>query len=241
MPRYKTMFVKHISLAGLAMILSFPLVYADNTHGGDTFHAFDLEIGIGATDDGSNFSDWDFDGWIGSDENKLWLKSEGERSDSETEQAEFWAMYSRNITNFWDFQVGVRHDTQPRSLTYAVVGFDGLAPYFFETEAHLFVSEDGDISARLRQEKKLLFTPRLIAEPYFEIELHAQDVSELDIGAGFSSMELGIQTRHEITRSVAPYLEVKYERKLGETSSIARRNDEDSGALIGTLGLHLLF
>ena len=230
-----------MSFAGLAMILSLPLVYAEDTHGGDTFHAFDLEIGIGATDDGSNFSDWDFDGWIGSDENKLWLKSEGERSNSETEQAEFWAMYSRNIDKFWDLQVGIRHDTQPHSLTYAVVGFDGLAPYFFETEAHLFVSEDGDFSARLRQEKELLFTPILIAEPYFEIEFHAQDVSELDIGAGFSSIELGIQTLYEITRSVAPYLEIKYERKLGETSSIARRNNEDSGALIGTLGLSLLF
>ena len=224
----------------MAIALSYSFASADDTHGSGTFHAFDLEMGIGASDDGNDFADWDLDGWIGTDENKLWLRSEGERSDNETEAAEFWAMYSRNIARFWDLQIGIRHDAKPHALTHAVIGFDGLAPYFLETEAHLFVSEDGNISARLRQEKELLFTQRLIAGPYFEIALYAQDVPELDVGAGFSAVELGVQTRYEITRAFAPYLEIKYERKLGETSSIASDNNEDSSAFIGTLGIRFL-
>lgn len=230
-----------VALTTLAIAVLASSAYADEAHGGGIFHAFTLEMGMGANDDGNRIADWDFDGWIGTDTNKLWLKSEGERSDSETEQAEFWAMYSRNITEFWDMQIGIRHDTQPISLAHLVFGFEGLAPYFFETEAHLFISEDGDFSARIRQEKELLFTQKLIAEPYFEINLHAQDVEELDIGAGLSSGEFGVQTRYEITRAFAPYLEIKYERKFGETSSIAKSEDEDSGAIAATLGAKFLF
>ena len=130
-------------------------------HGHAIYHAFHLKTGVGSSDDAS-IADWDFNGWIGTDENKLWLKSEGERENGVTGQAEFWAMYSRNISTFWDAQIGVRHDTQPDSLTYAVIGFEGLAPYFFETEAHIFVSEDGDVSAQIRQENEFLITQKLI-------------------------------------------------------------------------------
>ncbi len=210
-------------------------------HGGQIFHAFRLEAGAGTTSDGAETVDWDFDGWIGTDENKLWLKSEGERTDSTTEQAELWALYSRNIATFWDIQAGIRYDVQPQSTAYLAIGFEGLAPYFFETEAHLFFSEDGDVSLRLRQENDLLITQRLITQPYLEANLFAQDVAELGIGAGIASAEIGIQTRYEFTRKFAPYLDIKYERKFGETSSIAKNNGEDNDALVGTIGLRTMF
>lgn len=235
------MLVKRIALAVAITVPLFSFVYADEMHGGSIYHALQLETGIGATDNGSNFADWDFDGWVGSDENKLWLKSEGERTNSETEQAEFWAMYSRNITNFWDFQIGIRYDAKPDSLTYAVGGFNGLAPYFLETQAHLFVSDDGDVSARIRQETELLFTQKLITEPYYEINIYAQDVAELDIGAGLADAELGIQTHYELSRTFAPYIDIKYERKFGETAAIAERHGEDRSAIIGSVGIRLLF
>lgn len=210
-------------------------------HGGQIFHAFRLEVGGGGTTDGAATADWDFDGWIGTDENKLWLKSEGERTDSTTEQAEFWALYSRNIAMFWDAQIGIRYDVQPQSTAYLALGFEGLAPYFFETEAHLFVSDEGDVSARLRQENEFLITQRLILEPYAEINLFAQDVEEQDVGAGFSSGEIGLQTRYEITRKFAPYVDVKYERKFGETSSIAKREDGDNDNFVAALGVRFMF
>ena len=64
---------------------------------------------------------------------------------------------------------------------------------------------------------------------------------ELEIGAGIASAEIGIQTRYEFTRKFAPYLDIKYERKFGETSSIAKNNGEDNDALIGTFGLRTMF
>ena len=209
-------------------------------HGNQIFHAFRLETEYGAGSEGSVAS-WGFDGWIGGDVNKLALKSEGERGESELEQAEFWALYSRNVATFWDLQAGIRHDTQPQSTTYFVFGTEGLAPYFFETEAHLFLSEDGDLSVRIGQENDFLITQRLILQPYAEIELSAQDIPEKHIGAGFTHGEIGLQTRYEITRKFAPYVDFRYERKFGETSSIAKDEGEDNDDFIAAVGLRLMF
>jgi copper resistance protein B len=209
-------------------------------HGGQIFHMFRLETGAG-TEDGDGTLDWDFDGRIGTDENKLWLKSEGERTDGTLEQAEFQALYSRNVATFWDVQVGVRHDVQPTSLTYLAVGVEGLAPYFFETEAHLFLSQDGDVSLRVRQENDFLVTQRLILQPYLEAEFYAGDVSERDVGAGPADAELGVQLRYEFTRKFAPYMDVKYERMFGETSSLAKKQGEDVDAVVATVGVRLMF
>ncbi|HEY8189056.1 MAG TPA: copper resistance protein B [Micavibrio sp.] len=208
-------------------------------HGGGIFHRFLLETDYGVGND--PIATWDFDGWIGGDDDKLWLKSEGENADGHLEQAELWAMYSRNISTFWDAQVGIRHDFKPKGINYLTLGFDGLAPYFFETEAHLFISDEGDVTARVREENDFLLTQKLILQPYAEINLSAQDVEEQDMGAGLTDGEIGLQTRYEITRKFAPYIDVRYERKFGETSSIAERNDEDNDDFIGSIGLRLMF
>ena len=85
---------------------------------------------------------------------------------------------------------------------------NGLAPYFFETEAHIFISEEGYVSANIRQENDLLLTQKLILQPYAEINLFAQDVPDRDIGAGISDGKIGLQTRYEITRKFAPYVDI---------------------------------
>jgi len=211
-----------------------------SSHGSSVFHMFRLETDYGGSKDGAVAS-WDLDGWMGGDDNKLWLKSEGERKDGSLESAEFWALYSRNIDTFWDFQAGLRHDAQPVSTTYAVLGFNGLAPYYFETEAHVFISDEGDVTARLREENDFLITQKLIIQPYIEANVSAQDVPEQDIGAGIVDGQIGLQTRYEFTRKCAPYVDVHYGRKFGETSSIATANGEDNDELVGAIGLRLMF
>ena len=219
--------------------------YADGGHAeghaGAVYHAFRVEAGAGSNDNGESVIDWDLDGWIGTDENKLRLETEGERSDTETEQAEFLALHSRTITKFWDMQIGIRHDMQPQSLTYGIFGFQGLAPYFLETKARLFVSEDDDVSFRLKQKRDFLFTQKLTADPYLEFNFYAQDVPEAGIGAGLSDVEAGVQLRYELTRDFAPYVDVRYERKFGETSSIARRNGEDNETWASAIGIRFQF
>jgi len=232
----------HIKMARVIVYLFilFPAI-AFAGEGTSIFHAFRSETDIGDSRDGALYK-WDFDGWIGGDVNKLWLKSEGKKLDGKTtEQAEFWAMYSRNIATFWDAQIGVRVDEQPSSIPYLAAGVEGLAPYFFETEIHFFVSEDKDVTARIRQENDLLITQRLITQPYFELNLSAQNVSEQEIGSGITSGEFGIQTRYEFSRKFAPYIDLTYERKFGSTSTIARKNNENRDDFIASVGLRLMF
>ena len=141
---------------------------------------------IGSNTDGDTIASWDVKGWVGTDEDKLHLKTEGEHKDGKLESAEIWALYSRNIATFWDAQAGIRYDFKPESTTYLTFGFNGLAPYWFETEAHLFISDKGDVSARLREENDFLILQKLILQPYAEVNLFAQDVSDQDVGAGLS-------------------------------------------------------
>lgn len=231
-----------VALSCVFLSVAPALAAEDHTsgHGGQIFHKFQLEADIGAGEHDS-VTRWDFDGWIGGDVNKLWLKSEGEVTDGDTEQAEFWALYSRNIDTFWDAQIGLRHDSAPSATSFLVAGFDGLAPYFFETEAHLLISDEGNVSARLHLENDFLITQRFILQPYFEANVYAQDVEDYEVGAGLSDGELGLQARYEITRNVAPYLDLRYERKFGETSSIARHHGEDNDDLIACIGVRLMF
>ena len=96
--------------------------------------------------DADDSNPWALDGqgWVGKDLQKLWFKAEVERSDGETEEAELQALYSQAIAPFWDVQVGLRQDFQPTpNRSWAVIGLQGLAPYFFEIDTALFIGESG--------------------------------------------------------------------------------------------------
>lgn len=224
---------------GMASLLLAAAVQAHD--GMPIFHALRLEMAAGENLDNEAVANWDLDGWVGGNNHKLWLKSEGEVVDHNTERSESWAMYSYNIATFWDAQAGIRYDDQPEPTSYFVAGFTGLAPYYFETEVHLFASEDGDVSVRLREENDFLLTQKLILQPYLELNVYAQDVKEVDVGSGLSDASLGLQLRYEITRKIAPYVEVSYERLFGDTADMADVKGEDPSGSTITAGIRLMF
>lgn len=191
--------------------------------------------------DGEGLVSWEGDAWIGGDVNKLWLKTEGEVHGGEAEKAELQALWSRNVATFWDVQAGVRHDFEPDQTSYLALGLQGLAPYHFETDVAGFLSEEGDVSFRLKQSFDVLLTQRLVLEPEVELNAFAQDVPEQDVGAGFSDVEAKLKLRYEITRKFAPYVEAAYERSLGETASIARAAGEEVDATSFRVGLRAWF
>lgn len=235
--------IKQLICSGLALGVS-AISFADEAHmaehGEAIFHKVKLEAAYGTTE-GQATKDWDLDAWMGDSVNRVWIKSLGHRVGHKTEQQDLWAMYSRNVSTFWDLQAGLKTDIGPNSLTSFVVGVDGLAPYFFETEAHLIVSEKGDLSARFKQRNDFLVTQRLIVQPYIEASVYAQSVRENNIGAGLSQADFGIQTRYEVTRKFAPYLDIRYGRKFGETASFAKKANEDVDNFVGLIGLRMFF
>lgn len=193
------------------------------------------------TGEGGVRTRWDAEGWIGGDYRKLWLRSEGELVDGDVDDAQLQLLYGRYLAPFWDWRVGLRHDFEPDSLDYAVLGIKGLAPYRFETETSLYLSEDGDLSLGLEAEYALLLTQRLIAEPYVDAELFAQDVPELGKGAGLSEIGVGLQVRYEIRRQFAPYVDIGYSRLLGETADFAKAAGADKDDFVVRAGLRLWY
>lgn len=193
--------------------------------------------------EGTDSTNWNAQGWFGGDYNRVWLKTDGASlSDGSVEEAEGQLLYSRLVAPFWDFQAGLRYDEKPKpSRSYAVLGVQGLAPYWFELEAAAFVSEKGDVSARLEAEYDLLLTQRLIVQPRFETNLVAQKVEELGIGQGFSDVELGLRLRYEIRREFAPYVGVSWARKLGDTADFARQAGEDADNFAVVAGVRVWF
>lgn len=185
---------------------------------------------------------WDVQAFYGGDLDRLVLKSEGEGVfGGGIEGAEVQALWSHAISPFFDLQSGVRFDFEPQSRGHAVIGIQGLAPYMIHLDAAAFLSETGDLSARVEAEYDQLITQRLILQPRIEFELAAQDIPERGIGAGLTSTELGLRLRYEITREFAPYVGVEWEQKLGRTRRIAITNGGDPSGLVFLLGLRSWF
>ncbi len=185
---------------------------------------------------------WDAQGWIGGDLNRFWWKTEGEGPTSdEPEQAEFQALYNRTISPFWGVQVGLRYDLEPHDTAHAVLGLQGLAPYWFETDMAMFISDEGDVSFRAEFEYDLLLTQRLILQPRLEINASANDVPERGLGSGINDTEAGLRLRYEILREFAPYIGVRWTRKYGETRAIARALGEPKSDTALVLGIRAWF
>ncbi len=171
----------------------------------------------------------DAEGWYGGDRNKFWWKAEGssQLSGRREGEGEIQALYSRLIAPFWDFQTGIRYDRtwgagSDRGRVFAVFGFEGLAPYWFELEPTLFVSEHGDISARLAATYDVLFTQKLILQPRFDLNAALQDAPKFGVGSGLNNVELGLRLRYEIRREFAPYVGVTWLRQTGQTADLSR-------------------
>jgi len=199
------------------------------------------------SNDGVDTLRWDIQGWRGTDYKKLWIKFEGDDEVSGSAgELELQALYSRSVTSFWEFQVGGRFDRAYDSGVssnrfLAVIGFQGLAPYWFELEPALFLSEDGDVSARITGTYDLLFSQRLILQPRFEANVAASEVREFGVGSGLNDIQLGFRLRYEFRREVAPYIGVSWQRQFGNTADLTRADGADVDNLAFVAGLRFWF
>lgn len=184
-------------------------------------------------------------GWLGGDYNRIWIKPEGTKIyDGPWEDVDVQLLYGRLIAPFWDLQAGVRYfqpssDDPPRAS--AVLGVQGLAPYWFDVEAAAFISDRGEVSARLELEYDLLLTQRLILQPRLETNLAIQKVKEMGIGQGVNDLELGVRLRYEIKREFAPYIGIAWTSKFGQAADFARAQGDDVRKLNFVVGVRFWF
>ena len=223
-------------------VAAFPDVAGHAVHD-RAFHAFvlfdELEWQFG---DGGAGASWDNKGWVGGDINRFWFRTEGEGEAGSLHAAQAHALYGRAIGRWWDLVVGIRQDVRPGSpQTWAAVGIQGLAPYWFEVEATAYVGAEGRTHARLETEYEVLLTNRLILQPVIEAEIYGRSDPERQIGAGLSTAEAGVRVRYEVRREFAPYVGVTWSRKFSGTADFARESGEEvSGARLA-LGTRVWF
>jgi copper resistance protein B len=200
-------------------------------HGGQRFSQIMFNIAEAQFRKGRDGFEWDGEGWYGGDINRLWIKSEGEGNFGRSiEKAEVQALYSRAIGPYFNLQGGVRYDFKPNpSRVYAVAGFEGLAPSFFDVEGALFLSNKGELMARLEGYYDQRITQRLILQPRAELNFAAQSSREIGVGSGLSDAEVGLRLRYDIRREFAPYVGVQYRRAFGDTRRFLREEGEDAG------------
>lgn len=185
---------------------------------------------------------WDTKTWIGTDLNRVWLRSEGESADGGIEDAEAHALYGRSFARWWDVVVGVRQDFRPGpSQTWAAIGIQGLAPQWFEVEATLYVGESAATLARFEAEYEVLLTNRLMLQPLIEVNLFGKALPERGIGAGLSALETGLRLRYEMRRELAPYVGLVWHRKFFGTADQARAAGDSVGGWRAVTGVRLWF
>ncbi len=191
---------------------------------------------------------WDVQGWYGGDYNRLWFKSEGERNTALKADYDIDAqlLYGRFIKQYYDFQIGVRGETQifrGKNVTrvHAVIGFQGLVPYNHEVEFALFISQHGDVSARFVGSRDFLLTQRLILQPRFETHAAIQKVEKFSTGRGLNNIELGLRLRYEIRREIAPYIGVSYDKSFFGTADRVRQEGGNTSQIRFVAGIRLWF
>lgn len=200
-------------------------------HGGQKLTQVMFNLAEAQFRKGRDGFEWDSEGWYGGDINRLWIKSQGDGVfGGSVERAEVQALYSHAIDPYFNVQAGVRYDFKPNpSRVYATVGFEGLAPGFFDVEGALFLSNKGELMARAEGWYDQRITQRLILQPRAELNFAAQSTREIGVGSGLSDAEIGLRLRYEIRREFAPYVGVQYSRAFGDTRKYLREAGEDPG------------
>jgi copper resistance protein B len=172
---------------------------------------------------------WDGEGWVGTDMNRLWVKSEGFVNGSTVSDGDHELLYDRPIPRmrYFDAQVGVREDLDSGpNRTWGAVGIEGLAPNFFDFEPTLYFSDGGNVAGRLEGSYDLLLTQRLVLQPEAELNFYNKNDPARGTGSGLSDLDTGLRIRYAISRKFAPYVGFAYTGKYGDTATYARQEGE---------------
>jgi copper resistance protein B len=198
----------------------------------------------GRTSGSENEFRWDGEGWIGTDMNKLWVKSEGFSNNLTVSDGDQEALYDRPIPRlrYFDVQAGLRADLDSRShRAWAALGIEGLAPGYFEIAPTLYIRDGGNVAGRVVASYDLLITQRWIAQPEAELNLYSKDDPGRQIGSGLSELDAGLRLRYEVSRKFAPYIGFAYYGRYGDTASYLRTAGETTTDAQFVFGIRLWY
>lgn len=199
-----------------------------------------LEVGFQKRGESYRFEG---EAFTGGNINRFGIKFEGEGAFGERiDDLELQALYSRAIAPYWNLQAGVRYDIKPDpSRSYLVVGVEGIAPYWLKVNAAGFVSNKGEVRARLEASYDQRMTQALILQPRVEANIAFQDMRVIGVGSGLTDFEAGLRLRYEIKQEIAPYIGVEWRKQTGATARYARAAGEDPDTISFVAGIRIWF
>ena len=198
-----------------------------------------LEWRMGKAKDGLA---WQGRAWTGGDLDRFLIRSEGAMAGGTVEHGEVRALWSHAIGPYANLETGVRQDFgHGPARTHATLGVDAMLPYWIEAEGAVFLSQKGDVTARVELTHDMRLTNRLILQPRLEADLSAKDVPALGLGSGITEASAGLRLRYAIQPRFAPYVGVQRERKFGDTARFARAAGEGTEATGFVAGVFFFF
>lgn len=213
-------------------------------HGAQVYVVTTLDNKWRVNEDGKGALKSEIETRIGTDENKIFLKAHVNKQESYDTEYDLKILYSRMISDFWDAQVGTRyriekvkhrqHSTDTEEKLDGVIGVHGMAPYFFETDAYLYIGKDNYSGLSVETERDLLLTQKLIFTPYLDMDVIFNDDSKYAKRSGLNGVTAGLETRYEISKKIMPYIDIAYEYSKGDkTTSFQSSNGSESSWLYG--------
>lgn len=176
---------------------------------------------------------WDGEGWIGTDFNKLWIKSEAIVTNGVTSDGDQEILYDRPIPHmrYFDWQAGARVDLDSGpTRAWVALGLQGLAPYWFNFAPTIYLRDGGRIAGRLDGYYDLYLTQRLLLQPQVEINFYSQADPARRIGTGLSDIDGGVRLGYQFSRKFAPYVGYVYSGAFGQTATFSRKAGERTSA-----------
>ena len=231
------------AVSDLDRLAAFPIVDEHAMHGENSvfgmllferLEAWDASPGTGLA--------WDVQAWLGTDINRVWIRSEGEQAAGELESAGLELLYGRSVAPWWDVVAGVRHDFKPgQSQDFLALGVIGMTPYKFELEATAYIGASGGSALHFALEYETLLTNRLILQPLVEAQFNGRSDEARASGAGLSTAEAGLRLRYEFSRRFAPYVGISWEKAYGQTAQYRLQEGEDTDEMRLVAGLRMWF
>lgn len=196
---------------------------------------------LGDADAGTDLG-WKGKAWFGSDLDRVWLRSAGERTDGVTAGSELEVLYGRSIAPWWDVVAGIKHDFKPgASRNWAAIGIEGLLPGRFEASVMAYVAESGHFAASIEVQYDLLITNRLILQPIVGLSHFSKSDPARGVASGLQGIDAGLRLRYEFSRQFAPYVGVTYTRALGNTADLLAADGEGRSETMAVAGIRAWF
>jgi copper resistance protein B len=187
---------------------------------------------------------WDGEGWIGTDMDRLWIKSEGVVEDGSMSDGDQELLYDRPIPRlrYFDGQLGIRQDLDSGPYRiWGAVGIEGLAPNFFQLEPTFYFRNGGHVAGRISGAYDLKITQRLIAQPQLEMNFYSSPDPARGLGTGLTDLDTGLRLRYEFSRKFAPYVGFAYASQFGSTAAYSHQAGESTSGTKFVFGLRVWY